>query len=588
MQPFYKRFSVITGFLVLLAILIVNAVVLRRELGVQSENQAWVSHTRLVLFELTLTESLLKDAETGQRGYLYTGDPKYLAPYKQSVSQVEKHIQTLADLTADNPLQQGRIPQLRSLTQQKLKELADTIALYQSGDPEGARGVVLSDFGRMTMDRIRGLISEMQQEEETLEESRSMAYARSVRVTVICVYLASAFAAAGLILLAYYILREMNLREKHSYAIQEREEWFRVTLTSIGDGVIATDEHGAVTFINPVAERLTGRTLTQSRQKPVAQVFPIFNEVTLQPVENPVKKVIELGRVVGLANHTVLQHADGSLIAIEDSAAPIHDDAGNLVGVVLVFRDATVERRSQEILRKTEKLAAAARLAATVAHEINNPLEAVGNLIYLAKVRTGVPPEVINDLKLAEQELDRVSHITRQTLGFYREAAAPQPLDVPTLVDSVLKLYDNKFRSKNIVLEPELGDCPPILGWPGELKQLISNLISNAADAVSMDGTIKVQVVPLERQPAGVVQLRVEDNGVGIAPEYLERIFEPFFTTKKEVGTGLGLWVAKEIVERHGGSIQVKSRFNENGRGTSFTVVLPCSAPLQSRAAQAG
>ncbi len=588
MQPLYKRFSVISGFVLLLIVLIINGVVLRRQLAVQTENERWVGHTRQVLFELAATESLLKDAETGQRGYLYTGDSKYLGPYQQSIQHVDEHVQMLADLTSDNPRQQVRIKQLQALCRQKLAELSETIVLYQSGNPAGARALVVSDVGRVTMDRIRDLITEMQQEESGLEEGRTRAYAHSVRMTVVCVYLASTLAAIGLILLAYYIVREMNLREKYGLAIKQREEWFRVTLTSIGDGVIATDEHGVVTFVNPVAEKLTGRSLGQSRERYVSEVFPIFNEVTLQPVENPVKKVIELGRVVGLANHTVLQHSDGTLTPIEDSAAPIRSDSGELVGVVLVFRDATVERRSQEVLRKTEKLAAAARLAATVAHEINNPLEAVGNLIYLAKARKGVPHEVVEDLKLAEQELDRVSHITRQTLGFYRESAAPQALDVPLLVDSVMKIYANKLKSKGIRIEHDIGDCPAILGWPGELKQLISNLVSNAADAVNMEGMVSVRVSPLVLKDGTAVQLHVEDDGPGIAPEYMGRIFEPFFTTKKNVGTGLGLWVVKEIVERHGGTIQVQSRFDGNGGGTAFTVVLPCAAAEKSQAAPAG
>jgi signal transduction histidine kinase len=303
-------------------------------------------------------------------------------------------------------------------------------------------------------------------------------------------------------------------------------------------------------------------------------------------VDNPVRKVMELGGIVGLANHTVLQHADGRLIPIEDSAAPIRDDQGRLVGVVLVFRDATHERESQEILRKTEKLAAAARLAATVAHEINNPLEAVGNLIYLAKARADVPPDVAGDLELAERELERVSHITRQTLGFYRESKARAAIDVPGLLDSVLKLYSNKLKSKNINLVLQLEDCPPILGWPGELQQLISNLVSNAADALHTRGTLRIEAQCVEQKDGHAVRIRVEDDGSGIAPEHRNRIFEPFFTTKKDVGTGLGLWVAKEIAQRHGGVIEVESRTGDGLRGTVFTVLLPCSTVQQDLAAK--
>ncbi len=181
---------------------------------------------------------------------------------------------------------------------------------------------------------------------QTLEAERTQQYfLQSVRITVFCIYAASILAALGLIALAYFILREINLRELHAGQIKQREEWFRVTLTSIGDGVIATDERGTVTFVNPVAERLTGILLREAKGKLIEEVFPIFNELTLQPVENPVGKVVALGHIVGLANHTVLRHRDGSLLPIEDSAAPIRDDAGRLVGVVLVFRDATSDRQ---------------------------------------------------------------------------------------------------------------------------------------------------------------------------------------------------------------------------------------------------
>jgi PAS domain S-box-containing protein len=590
MQPFYKRFSVITGFLALLLLLAVDGVIIRRQLAVQVDNQSWVGHTQEVLLQLSNTESLLKDAETGQRGFLYTGEAQYLAPYELAIKQVYPAIDRLAELTIDNPREQRRIPELRNLARRKLGELAKTIELYRSGDTDAARALVLTDRGLLTMEEIRSVISEMQQDETELRAARNETYQRSVRITVICVYVASILAAVGLILLAYFILREMALREKHALQIKQREEWFRVTLTSIGDGVIATNEHGVVTFINPIAENVTGNSLSQSKGKPITDVFPIFNEVSLKPVENPVRKVMESGNIVGLANHTVVRHRNGSLTPIEDSAAPIRDDIGRLVGVVLVFRDATYERRSQELLRKTEKIAAAARLAATVSHEINNPLEAVSNLIYLAKLRDGVPPDAVGDLNLAEQELKRVSHVTRQTLGFYRETSTPAQVDLAVLVESVLRLYTNKFASKKIQLQSDFQPCPPLQGWPGELQQVIANIVSNAADAVSVNGRLRISVACIDRSNGSVnkaVRLQVEDDGPGISPEYLDRIFEPFFTTKKDVGTGLGLWVSKEIVERHGGIIQVESRRDNGSHGTVFNVLLPCSADLKSEAAAA-
>jgi PAS domain S-box-containing protein len=577
MQNIYKRAGVLTGFVLLLLVLIANAFITRRQLAVQVANQSWVLHSRQVLFELSQIESLLKDAETGQRGFLYTAEPRYLQPYNIAVTQIGPHIQSLARFTSDNPRQQANIAQLRSLTQEKLSELDQTIHLYQSGQTEQAKALVLSNFGRSTMDKIRLLMDQMMQEETSLEQARMAAYQRSVRATVISIYFASILAALGLLLVAYRILREMDLREKHASEIRQREEWFRVTLTSIGDAVIATDKAGMVTFVNPIATQLTGTSFLQAKGRPIQEIFPIFHEYTHQVTENPVKKVLEQGRIVGLANHTALQHRDGTLTPIEDSAAPIRDDNGDMVGVVLVFRDATYQRKSQEVLRKAEKLAAAARLAATVAHEINNPLEAVGNLIYLAKAATEMPTEAMQQLTLAEQELARVSHLTRQTLGFYRESSAAVSVEVPALIESVLALYSNKFNSKNITVVREFGECPPIQVVRGEMNQVVANLVSNAADAVGNNGIITIRLTCKEREDGPVVHMVVEDDGPGVTAENAKRIFEPFFTTKKDVGTGLGLWVVKEIVERHGGIVEVNSQSGNGSRGAVFTILLPCN-----------
>jgi PAS domain S-box-containing protein len=333
MRLVYRRFSVIGGFAVLLAVLLINTAVTRRQIAVQDSNQAWVEHTQRVQLELTTVESLLKDAETGQRGYLYTGEARYLEPYNTAVQQIDSRITTLAELVTDNPKQLSRVMTLRTLSKVKLEELATTIALFGEGRKDEARGIVLSDMGKRTMDQIRAQTAEMARDESSLESARLEAVSSSTRSLMRTLYLATALAIAGLVFLALYILREMDQREKHAAEIRQREEWFRVTLASIGDAVIATDEHGTVIFINPVAEDLTGIGLRQAQGQPIHKVFPIFNEQTRNPVDNPVAKVLEQGRVMGMANHTILQHADGHMIPIEDSAAPIFDDARKLRGV---------------------------------------------------------------------------------------------------------------------------------------------------------------------------------------------------------------------------------------------------------------
>jgi signal transduction histidine kinase len=227
------------------------------------------------------------------------------------------------------------------------------------------------------------------------------------------------------------------------------------------------------------------------------------------------------------------------------------------------------------VLRRTEKLAAAARLAATVAHEINNPLEAVGNLIFLARTNSDANEAVEQHLKMAEQELARVSHITRQTLGFYRESTLPSRVDIPTVVEQTLTVYATKLQQKQIRLHLSLQQCPPINGFAGEIQQLVSNIISNAIDALPFNGTLKIDSSTIKLVSNEAIKLQIEDDGPGISPENMRRIFDPFFTTKKDVGTGLGLWVCKEIAERHGGTVEAKSNNQNGSTGAVFTIVLP-------------
>jgi PAS domain S-box-containing protein len=582
MRSIRRRSSVIAGFALLLILLGINTVILERQLAVQVGNQEWFSHSRRVAQELRNTEALLKDAESGERGFLYTGRVEYLVPYNFASSQIDAHLQNLRNLIGSDTGQQAQVAQLETLIHQRLAELAQTISIFQSGDAPGAKALMMSHSGLATMESIRSLLGQMEQYELSIGDARRYVYQKSIKITAACIYLASSIAALGLVLLAFANMRELKRREQDAASLRRSEEWFRVTLSSIGDGVIATDEQGSVSFLNSVAEHLIGTTLDEVKGKKIGEIFPIFSETTNNPLENPVQQLLTLGYTKGKANQTVLRQRNGQLLPIEDTAATITDDAGKLIGAVLVFHDASRERRFQEVLRRTEKLAAAARLAATVSHEINNPLEAVGNLIFLAKLSPETSEQTKELLHLAEQELARVAHITKQTLGFYRESALPTSVDIPVLIESALKLYSNKLQMKQIQLQLALAPCPPITGLAGEIQQLVSNIISNAIDALPHRGTLNIDASFVTLIGSESIRLTIMDDGPGIAPENLKRIFEPFFTTKKDVGTGLGLWVCKEIAERHGGSVQAHSR-NETGvTGAVFTVHLPYQGELRS------
>ena len=345
---YLKRLGIIAGFALLLFLLALATSILRRQLLIQIGNQDWVAHTRLVLYELNETEALLKDAETGQRGLLYTGDVKYLEPYDLAIVQVGVHIDRLALLTAGNPRQQERIPELRNLTQEKLSELGQTISLYFSNAPDEAKALVMSDQGLVAMNRIDGIIAQMKEEEASLELSQTGTLRRNIRVIIAIIYLASSLGGLGLIALAYLILLEMNLRERYLHETWKREEAYRVTVDSIGDAVICTDSEGNITLLNQVAERLTGWSQKDASGQPMDHILKILDPTTRKTIANPMVDAVKMNRSGHLPLNCCLIHRDGHEIFIDDSAAPIHNREGEITGSVIVFRDVSPARALAE------------------------------------------------------------------------------------------------------------------------------------------------------------------------------------------------------------------------------------------------
>ncbi len=249
------------------------------------------------------------------------------------------------------------------------------------------------------------------------------------------------------------------------------------------------------------------------------------------------------------------------------------------------IRDYLAERqRAEEALRTSEKLAVAGRLAASIAHEINNPLEAVTNLLYLSSFSSSLE-ESKNYTQTAMSELARVSEIVTQTLRFHRAQIKPVMVQVPEIVESALVLYHARLRSAQIVIERDFRECRPILASVGELRQVILNLVANAADAMARGGRLIIRVGDKQEYSHGArrgVRLTIADTGSGIHPDIKGRLFEPFVSTKGNKGTGLGLWVSSEIVRRHGGTIQVRSSALSPDSGTVFSVFLPVQTQLAS------
>lgn len=262
-------------------------------------------------------------------------------------------------------------------------------------------------------------------------------------------------------------------------------------------------------------------------------------------------------------------------------------ETGQPLTIVGLSMDITERKKSEEALRQSEKLAATGRLAATIAHEINNPLEAVTNFIYLAKSSPDLAEDVRHQLDIADQELGRVTHIAQQTLGFYRDTSGPVEVDVSETITNVLALFYRKMIYKSLEAIPRLHPEVKVRALQGELRQVLSNLVSNAIDASNQGSKIFVRARTLKRpHAADVVQITVADQGHGISAASRDHIFAPFFTTKTEVGTGLGLWVTKGMVEKHGGKIRFRSRAGTPS-GTVFQVLLPANGSGLARPAEA-
>jgi PAS domain S-box-containing protein len=254
------------------------------------------------------------------------------------------------------------------------------------------------------------------------------------------------------------------------------------------------------------------------------------------------------------------------------------DEQGNATAMVGICSDVTPRHLEEQALRRSEKLATAGRLAATIAHEINNPLEAVTNLIYLMRQDTGIKHDTRDLLRLADEQLARVNHIAKQTLGFYQDRNVPEAVDMVQTLEGLLSILQSRINAKQLRIERDYENACLLKGFRGELRQVLSNLLTNAIDASSSGGKLIVRVKP-ERNGSQVdrVHVEVEDFGSGIHPADQERIFEPFFTTKSDFGTGLGLWVTKELVEKHGGTIAFRSNCQNGNSGTCFSVMLPAS-----------
>lgn len=374
--------------------------------------------------------------------------------------------------------------------------------------------------------------------------------------------------------------RDITQRQYAEQALQDEKERLRVTLRSIGDAVITTNTEGKITFLNNMAEVLTGWVNKEAIGKPSAEVFNIINKKTGEKCVSPVQRVFEDGGIIGLANHTALIAKDGTIRSIADSCAPIRDRDGNVIGGVLVFRDVTHEKKIEEELLKVRKLEAVGVLAGGIAHDFNNILSAILGNIELVRYRIAKDDTDTNTLLSdAKKATRRASKLTAQLLTFSKGG---DPVKEETsLAALVTESADFVLHGSNVVCNYKIPkDLWVVDVDSGQISQVIQNIIINAKHAMPEGGTVAIQCANV--QDAGretllsvdkgdYIRINVQDTGIGIPKEIIDKIFDPYFTTKQE-GSGLGLAICHSIVNKHGGYLTVSSI---SGTGSTFTIYLP-------------
>ena len=544
--------------------------------------------------QATLVSKLIVDEESGLRGYQTTRDLRFLEPYNQAQTTLRTQLATLENVPGANQSQKDHLQRLQEAHQTWQVGFAEPlISTIRAGGT--ANDVEQNLHGKALMDAIRADLDGIIHDAQDRRSARIQRWHWQVRTMLEGIFVLAL--VMGIVIGLFTRSRLHAVSDAYRNSVEtlkhqandlfESEQELRTTLASIGDGVITCNVEGHIQMMNPVALDLTGWSIAEAKDKPLELVFHIVNETSRAIVENPVDKVRRLDRIVGLANHTVLVRKDGTELHISDSGAPIRDKAGRMAGFVLVFRDITLERRTQDALLANEKLAVAGRLAATIAHEIHNPLDSVSNLLYL--MRTGATPEEsVQFMSMAEQELARVTQISRAMLGLYRESKTPVQVDLREMLQEILLLMERRLSDLGVTVHTEMPVAVTIDGFPAELRQVFSNLITNAAEAAGRGGNIWIEISPEPatsttsgiRTEAGAT-VRVRDDGPGIIADAQPLIFEPFFTTKGEHGTGLGLWVSRGIVNKHGGRIIVQSDTSETAHGTVMSVFLATKPTIQ-------
>jgi PAS domain S-box-containing protein len=538
-----------------------------------------IVNTRISDQLLTLQQRVT-DQETSLRAYQLTGLPSQLVPYNSAAPEIEATLAQLRNLPAVSGIADAHVKRLEQDIR-TWQSWANGVLAQPAPAPE-AVSAALTQQGKSIMDGVhhdfQDALTIAVNERDTYDAKLNQRVSRFLQFVLILAL------ASGITIGIFASSRLQRVSSTYELALQELHErnaritasqqLLATTLESIGDAVISLSEQGNIRFMNAVAQKLSGWPLGAAADHPIGEVLRLVHPQTHQPMGNVLEDLDRSG-VMGLHQEGTLIARDGAEYAVDVKVSSVMDADGRQDGSVVVFRDVTELRKAEVTLIANEKLAVTGRLAASIAHEIHNPLDSVANLHFL--ISQEADPQRRSDyLKLAQQELGRTLQISRAMLSLYRESPMPIQVNLEELIGSVLLLLDRKMRDQNIQVEQSFTHPVHVYGFPGELRQVFTNLIANAGEAAGPNGSVRILVrpaSPLDGRAGTIVE--IADSGRGIAPHVEKKLFQPFMTTKGERGTGLGLWVSLGIVQKHGGTVRISNSTEGDLRGAVVRVYLP-------------
>ncbi|HEY4282861.1 MAG TPA: CHASE3 domain-containing protein, partial [Chthoniobacterales bacterium] len=541
-------------------------------------------------------DSVVKDAETGQRGFIITGDESYLKPFDVASDRLPRDIEQVRrfswlDVSPDD------LEKLSQLIDQKMEELRRTIELRRRAGFDAVVPLVQSGTGKQVMDTFRAEIMQLKQRQLSGLKVDARVSDRTTRMRTL-VFL---FCGALNILVCIWAYRRIAEAVKHrdealheasmrGFELQQQKDLLAVTLTSIGDCVLVTDKDGCITFMNPIAEQTTGWKLNEAKGRPTSDVFRIVNEQTREAVESPVEKVMQHGVIVGLANHTLLIRRNGSEIPIDDSGAPIRDSNGVFCGVVLVFRDFSARKQAELELRLAKEAAENASKAkdqflAMLSHELRTPLTPVLATLNLWEASEDVPQSLQPDVQMLRRSVEMEARIIDDLLDLTRIARgllsfSPEDTDVHAVIEFLVGLSQSEVQNKNLKLKVKLDASHHyIYTDSARLQQVFWNILRNAIKFTEHGGSITIAT---SNDSTGNIDVAIADTGIGMTQETISKLFVPFeqadpTRNRRYGGLGLGMAISSALVDLLEGQLRVESP--GLGKGSSFTVIFPTKDP---------